>query len=220
MKTDRLGEVRLNTLGQEMKIIEYFDSKNITVQVEGKIYTKKKYARDFLKGTIGTKVKFKNFRVGEVVYNSRGQKLELIAYRGVHDVDIKVDDSIILEHKDYKDLKDGLIRRTDFDHLEEMNSRLGEERLNHFGQKMKIIAYRTSKDIDVQFEDGTIVKNKSYKNFKLGNIANPNFNMNNFHGFQLKKMKFNSKYFNFTKNNVSYGIFTIQEFLKSELAVR
>ena len=40
---------------------------------------------------------------------------------------------------------------------------------------MTIIKYRKSEDIDIQFEDETIVKNKTYNNFKKGNIKNPNY---------------------------------------------
>ena len=36
------------------------------------------------------------------------------------------------------------------------------------------IAFRSTRDIDVQFEDGTIVKHKSSSSFRDGKIANPN----------------------------------------------
>lgn len=38
---------------------------------------------------------------------------------------------------------------------------------------MKIIGYRMNRDIDVEFEDGYIAKNKGYKEFKNGGIKNP-----------------------------------------------
>ena len=37
-----------------------------------------------------------------------------------------------------------------------------------------IIRYGNSKDIDVRFEDGAVVKNRGYGDFKKGEIANPN----------------------------------------------
>lgn len=39
---------------------------------------------------------------------------------------------------------------------------------------VKIYAYRTAKDLDVIFPDGTIVLNKKYCHFKSSNIKNPN----------------------------------------------
>ncbi len=49
--------------------------------------------------------------------------------------------------------------------------RIGEESMSTNGQKMKIIAYRNTSDIDVQFEDGNVVKHKSYSHFKEGKIS-------------------------------------------------
>ena len=41
--------------------------------------------------------------------------------------------------------------------------------------KATIIEYRNSKDIDLKFEDGTVVTNKNYGNFKRGSIEHPIF---------------------------------------------
>ena len=38
---------------------------------------------------------------------------------------------------------------------------------------MSIIRYNSVHDVDIEFEDGTIVKNRSYKNFKKGRISHP-----------------------------------------------
>ena len=50
--------------------------------------------------------------------------------------------------------------------------KVGDVNINKQGLKMEIIAYRKYKDIDVQFEDGTIVKNRQYGDFKKGCIKN------------------------------------------------
>ena len=47
-----------------------------------------------------------------------------------------------------------------------MNKRVGEVSYNTKGEKMTIIAYRNSIDIDIQFEDGSITYNKQYRYFK------------------------------------------------------
>ena len=56
-----------------------------------------------------------------------------------------------------------------------MNERLGEINKNKFGTEMKIIAYRKSDDIDIQFldEHGYIFEHQTYSNFKSGGIKNP-----------------------------------------------
>lgn len=56
-----------------------------------------------------------------------------------------------------------------------LNDRTGEIRYNHFGTPMKIISYRNTGDIDIEFQDKHkyIVKHTSYINFKTGSITNP-----------------------------------------------
>lgn len=55
-----------------------------------------------------------------------------------------------------------------------LGSRVGETGKAHNGQSMTIIAYRGYSDIDIQFEDGTIVEHRDYKRFSEGEIRNPN----------------------------------------------
>ena len=42
------------------------------------------------------------------------------------------------------------------------NDRVGESTINNQGLKMTIIKYNKSNDIDVEFEDGYISRNKKY----------------------------------------------------------
>ena len=51
--------------------------------------------------------------------------------------------------------------------------RIGETRMMNCGKKATIITYRTSHDIDVQFEDGVVVYNKKYSMFQNGSIGYP-----------------------------------------------
>nr|DAL23982.1 MAG TPA_asm: hypothetical protein [Caudoviricetes sp.] len=53
------------------------------------------------------------------------------------------------------------------------NNKIGEIVYNKKNEKMTIIAYRCYDDIDVQFEDGAVSYNKTYYNFKIGNIKHP-----------------------------------------------
>lgn len=54
------------------------------------------------------------------------------------------------------------------------SERLGEKRKANNGQMMTIINYNGVNDIDIEFEDGTIVKHQYYKQFKIGEVRNPN----------------------------------------------
>lgn len=51
--------------------------------------------------------------------------------------------------------------------------RIGQIKYNNSNEKMKIIRYKDSYDIDVEFEDGHVLKNKTYSNFVKGKIKNP-----------------------------------------------
>ena len=51
--------------------------------------------------------------------------------------------------------------------------RTGKKATMKSGETCKIIAYRSSMDLDVEFEDGAVAKHTTYTNFKLGMIGRP-----------------------------------------------
>ena len=57
--------------------------------------------------------------------------------------------------------------------MSKMLNRLGEKNIMKNGQVAQIIRYKNNNDIDIEFEDGTIIKNRGYQQFKKGNIVNP-----------------------------------------------
>jgi len=59
-------------------------------------------------------------------------------------------------------------------HLKSIKThRVGENNYNTLGSKMTIINYRKSNDIDIQFQDGAILKNRQYGEFLRGTIISP-----------------------------------------------
>lgn len=53
--------------------------------------------------------------------------------------------------------------------------KIGEINTSLSGHRMRIISVRNENDVDVQFEDGTILKNKTYALFSSGEILYPKF---------------------------------------------
>lgn len=53
--------------------------------------------------------------------------------------------------------------------------RLGNINYNKLGEKFKIIEYKNALNINIEFEDGTILKNRKYEDFKNGSILKPNW---------------------------------------------
>lgn len=105
----------------------------------------------------------KKNRIGEKRMMNCGMIAEIIEYRGVHDIDIMLEDGRILKHKAYHNFLKGSLGKL---------NKIGEIRLMNNGQYAEIIEYRSSEDIDVKFDDGTIAYNKRYPAFKKGNIKN------------------------------------------------
>ena len=60
------------------------------------------------------------------------------------------------------------------DNKNKRDDRIGMSMMMNCGMRATIINYRTCNDIDVQFEDGTIVKHKGFGAFQKRNIKNPN----------------------------------------------
>ena len=57
--------------------------------------------------------------------------------------------------------------------IEKATYHIGETIIAKSGRKVTIIAWRNKNDIDVEFEDGTIISHKRYANVKRGIIAHP-----------------------------------------------
>ena len=168
MKIDRVGEVNKANNGMLMKIVAYRSYDSIDVQFENGIVVNNKSYGDFKKGKINLPKALE--RVGEVNKAKNGMLMKIIEYRNAKDIDVQFEDGVVVKSKSYKDFKGGCIPHPKFS-TKVCKNRVGEVRRSNNGMLMKIIAYRSANDIDVQFEDGKVVKNKSYGNFKAGYIS-------------------------------------------------
>ncbi|MBO5632873.1 MAG: hypothetical protein J5965_27775 [Aeriscardovia sp.] len=199
-RIDHTGETNTSTNGMKMTIIRYGSSNDIDVLFEdGSMVTHKQYAH-FRTGKITTKSLYSSNRIGETRLMNCGHTATIIEYITSHDITVKFDDGIIVTKKYYRDFVWGQIKhpevpmeapikrnRPTHEQLSEWSKKgheiqlkksqekhQGEEGYNKNGQKMKIVAYRKWSDIDVLFEDGTLVKGQRYEKFKNGTIVNPN----------------------------------------------
>ena len=170
---NRIGESNIANNGQVMTIIEYKNYKDIDIQFEDGTIVKNKNYNRFLKGYIknpnlsNTNIKS---RIGETNINKNRQTMTIVEYRRNNDINIQFEDGFIVKHRNYQNFLKGNIKKSNLS----IKNKIGETRIAKNGQTMTIIKYRNSKDIDIQFEDGTIVKNKRYSNFKNGRIRNSN----------------------------------------------
>ena len=147
--------------GQMMTLIKYRTAKDVDVQFEDGTIVKHRHYDEFLQGCI----KNPNYRVGETNLSTYGQTMTIIGYRDNYDIDVQFEDGTIVYHKGYKEFLKGRIRNP--------NNRVGEQSMNVNGQLMTIVAYHGARNIDIQFEDGTIVCHKRYDRFTQGAIRKP-----------------------------------------------
>ena len=170
MKTDRLGKTKMMSCGMEATIIRYGGATDIDVHFEDGTVVKHKTYRAFKKGYIAhpnTKD-----RLGEAREMKCKMEATIIRYGSAKDIDVRFKDGAIAKHKTYNLFKEGGIANPNMKVSAE--TRLGETRMMNCGMEATIIRYNTNKDIDVRFKDGTLVKHRQYREFKKGEIANPN----------------------------------------------
>lgn len=170
---DRTGETRTSNQGYKMTIIKYTNNKDINVLFEDGTVVKHAHYESFLKRTIRNP----NHKVGEISVSKTGLTMRIIQYVNCENVDVQFESGYIARNRTYKDFKEGNIKDKSVGQLS-LNERLRKERIGETsvttsGRKMKIIAYRNTRDIDIQFEDGIVVSGKSYENFKKGIIPYP-----------------------------------------------
>ena len=183
---DRIGETAVMSCGEICTIIAYRSSEDIDVRFEddGVIVENASYG-NFKKGSIAkpqySKKNRAEFRVGERRCMNCGIWAEIIAYRSNLDMDVCFeDDGTIVEKVGYGNFVKGKIAKTQNAKKNKASLRIGERRCMNCGIWAEIIAYRSSGDIDVSFEDdGTIVEKVRYGNFKAGRIAKPQYSKKN-----------------------------------------
>ena len=180
---NRVGETQMMNCGMRATIIRYREYADIDVRFEdGKVVVHKTYG-SFENGNIANpNIKtFTEVRLGETRMMNCGMKTTIIRYGNAMDIDVRFEDGTVVKDRRYEDFKKGGIINPNF------NPRLGETKVMNCGMEATIIRYGKYTNIDVRFEDGTIVEHKSYDNFKRGRIAHQLISLNNgskdFHGF-------------------------------------
>lgn len=167
-KIDRLGETKMMNCGMKATIVRYGRYEDIDVRFEDEKVVEHKTYRAFKKGYIAhpnTKD-----RLGETRMMNCGMEATIIRYGRSDDIDVRFKDGAIAKCKRYKEFKKGEIAHPSTT----AEARLGETQMMNCGMEATIIRYNGVHDIDVRFEDGTVVEHKTYDAFKKGKIANPN----------------------------------------------
>ena len=108
--------------------------------------------------------------VGQRKKNNAGFEMEIIAYHNASDIDVKFDDGFVVYHTRMNQWNKGAIQGSPEQY---MLKYIGKTNYAKNGQLMTVIGGNSANDLVIQFEDGTIVKNKAFGNFVTGMIGNP-----------------------------------------------
>ena len=175
-----IGETNTARNGLKMTIENYISSTNLSVRFENGILVEHRAYKEFKLGKIGCPGygKYQKDRhVGETRIASNGQKMTLIKWINHKDITVQFEDGTIVEHVLNNSFRQGTVINPNYTRAHIIaESFVGQTNKAKNGLMMTIIAYRSNLDIDIQFEDGVIVKNKNMNHFRKGNIRHPNIN--------------------------------------------
>ena len=103
-----------------------------------------------------------------------GMECRITGWRNAHDMDVEFSDGYKLENVSYSTFKAGALNNPNVKRTKE-KERIGQKNINCQGLEMEIIAYASSEDITVRFEDGVIVEHRKYSCFQDGGINHPTY---------------------------------------------
>ncbi len=196
-----IGETRTMNCGMKATIIEYRNACDIDVQFENKAIRQHMTKHNFMHGAISPK---KDHTKTEYIKETRmmkcGLKATIIEYRNCKDIDVQFENGIIRQHTHMSSFKKGAI--TDIP-LKTKENYIGMVKTMTCGMKAKIIDYRGIRDIDVQFEDNTIVEHTRVNNFKKQQIRHDVF-FNTYHVKHIAFTYHDTPYFDvtYTRDNM------------------
>ncbi len=170
-----LGQKRQMGCGMYATVIEDKGSTCISVQFEDGTIVTGKTRSSFRTGEIRNPNYNPTSIVGKTVRMKNGLEATCIAYHNSNDVDIEFEDGIVVLHKSRTNFLEGRIAHPNVDPYNQIRRKIvGETKMMNCGMSCTVIVDRRAQDIDVQFEDGTIVEHKTRVSFFHGMIANPN----------------------------------------------
>ena len=179
---EKMNAIYTSSTGVQCRIVNYRNFHDVDVQFlrDGKIREHLDY-RNLQTGQFShpDDLPNANNRIGQQRTNKNGVAATVIEYISAQDFTIQLPDGSTKHLSTWKDFNEGNFSEMYVDNYKisnfEKEKRKQDIIKNTSGYSMKILNYRTNSDIDVIFEDDTIVKNKTYYNFKNGNIVHPKY---------------------------------------------
>lgn len=164
--------------GLKATIIRYKNCGDIDIRFEDGTIRKHVSVNNFKNGEIvpvksASLAENKQNRTGITRTMNCGIKATVITYRASNDIDVQFENGEIRKHIQFDNFSNGSIAPENYEQILAEQKYLGASKLMNCGMKATIIAYKSSTDVDVQFEDGTVCQNKAVHNFATGSIIPP-----------------------------------------------
>ena len=177
-----IGMERIMSNGQKAKLTRHKNDTHVSVEFEDGTVVEDTRLRNFLRGHVqNPNYDQYAYRYNETKMMNCGMSATITDYINANDITVRFDDGTPLEHQRYQNFESGTIPHPILgsnihtaQKSEEIKNRVGQQAMMKCGMIATIIAHPSSKNITVQFEDGTIVEGKSYYNFQKGSIGHPN----------------------------------------------
>lgn len=110
---------------------------------------------------------------GETRTMNCGIKATVIAYRQSNDIDVQFENGEIRKHTRIDSFCKGALSPDNYRKNLAKTKYIGKTKLMRCGLKATIIAYKDANNLDVEFEDGNICKNKPSCGFNNGYLMHP-----------------------------------------------
>ena len=171
----RVGQSRISKWGEKMTIIEWKDAYHVTIQFENGdivITDSKGFYQNGVQSPTYKKQQYQ-YRVGETICNNKGQMMSIIAYNSSDDITVQFATGEIRQHVTYAAFRNGSVSPIPVHTNYTEKDALHQTRIAKNGQRMTVTGFRRSYDIDITFEDGTVVHGVRYTDFLRGHVRNP-----------------------------------------------
>lgn len=185
-----IGEISYAKSGEKMTIIDYINSKNITVKIDNGLTKKTTYAK-FCKGDVYTldynNGSFKEKRIGEEKMSTNSGLMKIVEYNSSSDITVLFLNDGTTKKTTYKHFQEGCVESDYFKNLREIEiqkrkeliekqqkerfelmDKTGESVVLEDGRIATIITFNTQKNIEVSIGNEVIYTN--YTTFKNGMV--------------------------------------------------
>jgi hypothetical protein len=176
-----LGKVNTANNGLKMTIVAYRSATDLDVLFEnGELVEHRAYG-EFKRGKVGCPNygKYANKRyIGKINMAKNGQKMTVLDSDGHENLTVQFEDGTVVDHVSSSRFFAGSVYNPNYTSNQHRygSQYIGMSRRAKNGLMMTVAAYRSHRDIDVRFEDGTLVTHKLLHCFLDGSIKHPDIN--------------------------------------------